>query len=379
MYMKKSKFVLVFDIGSSKLRAVVAGRGLNNTFNVRGLKEIEYDGFYEGEFLDKDKIYSIFEGIVGEFSVYLDRIDKVYIGVPAEFSSVMTTEVASNFGERRKVRKTDIDSLQYMAGEKAKNANVEVVSVSAIEYVVDGRVTMSPVGESGSSIIGKLSVVYANKDFIDTFNGIVGGLGFNAVEYISEPLAQAHFVIPSEKKEDLALLVDSGDLTTSIALVKGEGLLLLTSFSRGGGFVTNDLSEAFELSMSEADRLKKQIVLSLKGKQNDCYELTTDLGKITKIMMREANEVVGYRIEELAEVISKCLQLHNQQFASYLPIFLTGGGISKLKGGRDYLAKCLGRNVTYGVPPLPGKDRPELASLYSLVSVALDSNDESIG
>ncbi len=377
--MKKSKFVLVFDIGSSKLRAVVAGRGLNNTFNVRGLKEIEYDGFYEGEFLDKDKIYSIFEGIVGEFEVYLDRIDKVYIGVPAEFSSVMTTEVASNFGERRKVRKADIDSLQYMAGEKAKNANVEVVSVSAVEYVVDGRVTMSPIGESGSSIMGKLSVVYANKDFIDTFNGIVGGLGFNAVEYISEPLAQAHFVIPAEKKEDLALLVDSGDLTTSIALVKGEGLLLLTSFSRGGGFVTNDLSEAFELSMSEADRLKKQIVLSLKGKQTDYYELTTDLGKITKIMLSEANEVVGYRIEELAEVISKCLQLHNQQFASYLPIFLTGGGISKLKGGRDYLAKCLGRNVTYGVPPLPGKDRPELASLYSLVSVALDSNDESIG
>lgn len=374
--MKKNKYVLTFDIGSSNIRAILAGRGLNNTFNVRGYKEIEYDGFYEGEFLDKEKLYSIFESVADEFDTTSNKIDKVYIGVPAEFSSVMTTEVAINFGDRRKVKGSDIDSLFYMAGEKSKSAEVEVVSVSAIEYIVDGRTTHSPVGERGSSILGKLSVIYVNRNFIDTFNNIVGGLGFSSVEYISEPLAEAQYVIPCDKKEDMALLIDSGDLTTSITLVKGDGLVFLSSFSRGGGFITNDLSEAFDLSMSEADRLKKQIVLSLKGKQNDYYDLTTDLGKATRILMNEANEVVGYRIEELAEAVAKCLQLNKQQFSSYLPVFLTGGGISNLKGGRDYLAKCLGRNVSYGVPTLPGKDRASLASIYSLVNASLISNDE---
>lgn len=372
----KNKYVLTFDVGSSKLRAILAGRGLNNTFNIRGYKEIDYDGFYEGAFLDKEKLYPLFESVIEEFDVLSNKIDKIYIGVPAEFSSVMTTDVTINFGDRRKVKKADIDSLHYMAGEKSKSTEVEVVSVSAIEYNIEGRVTSQPIGESGSFITGKLSVIYVNREFIDIFNNIVGGLGFSAVEYISEPLAQAHFVIPKEKKEDLALLIDSGDLTTSIALVKGEGLVTLTSFSRGGGFITNDLAEAFDLSMSEADRLKKQIVLSLKGKQNDCYELTTDVGQTTRILLNEANGVVGYRIEELAEVIAKCLQLNKQQFASYLPIFLTGGGISKLKGGRDYLAKCLGRNVSYGKPPLPGKDKPELASVYSLVNASIVSNEE---
>jgi len=375
--MKKNKYVLTFDIGSSCIRAMIAGRGLNNTFNIRGYKEIQYDGFYEGEFLDKDKLYPLFESIVDEFDSLTNKIDKVYIGVPAEFSSVMTTEVAINFGDRRKVKSSDIDSLYYMAGEKLKNADVEVVSVSAIEYIVDGRITHDPIGESGAGIIGKLSVVYVNRAFIDTFNSIVGGLGYSAVEYISEPLAEAQFVVPNDKKEDMALLVDSGDITTSIALVKGEGLVSLTSFSRGGGFITNDLAEAFGLSMGEADRLKKQIVLSLKGRPNDYYELTTDLGMATKIMLNEANEVVGYRIDELSEVIAKCLQLNNQHFSTYLPIFLTGGGISKIKGGRDYLAKCLGRNVSYGKPTIPGKEKPELASIYSLVSAALKSNEEA--
>lgn len=372
----RKKYVLTFDVGSSKLRAILAGRGLNKTFNIRGYKEIEYDGFFEGEFLDKEKLYSIFEEIVSDFDAFAHKINKVYIGVPAEFSSVVTTEVTLNLGDRRKIKKADIDSLQYMAGEKAKNSDVEVVSVNAIEYTVDDRVTFEPLGEQGAILTGKVSVIYVNRTFIETFNNIVGGLGFNSVEYISETLAQAQFVIPNDKKEDLALLVDSGDITTSIALVKGEGLISLTSFSRGGGFITNDLAEAFDLSMSEADRLKKQIVLSLKGKQNDYYELSTDLGLATKIMLNEANGVVAYRIEELAEVIAKCLQLNNQQFTSYLPTYLTGGGISNIKGGRDYLAKCLGRNVSYGKPPIPGKDKPELSSIYSLVNAALASNDE---
>ena len=52
--------VLVFDIGSSKLRAMLASRGLNNTFVIKGYKEFEYDGFYQGEFLKPEKISLLF-------------------------------------------------------------------------------------------------------------------------------------------------------------------------------------------------------------------------------------------------------------------------------------------------------------------------------
>lgn len=373
----KDKFVLAFDIGSSQIRAMVAGRGLNETFSVKGYKEIDYDGFFEGEFLNKDKLPSIFQDVVDEFAPYIKKIKKVYVGVPAEFSSVMLANVSVNLGEKRKIKKEDVDSLFYMAGEKSKNNEVEVVSVSPISFEIDGRKTLAPVGEFGTVITGNLSVIYANKAFIEIFNNLVSSLGFSFVEYISEPLAQAHYVLPEDKREDLSLLVDCGDITTSIALVKGKGLSSLTSFSRGGGFVTNDLSEAFDLSIKDAERLKRQVVLSVKGKPTDYYELPAQGGKVERIMLNMANEVVSYRIDELAEVINKCLQTFSNEYLSYLPIYLTGSGISKIKGGRDYLAKCLGRNITYGVPPLPGKDKPEYASIYSLVNTALQSEEDN--
>lgn len=374
----KNNFVLVFDIGSLKLRSIFAGRGLNNTFNIRGYKEYDYDGFYQGEFIMPEKLSPLMEQIISDLDVNTKEIDKVYIGVPAEFSSVSRTEVSINFGSRRKVKKIDIDSLFYMASEKAKNASVEVVSVNPISYNLDdGRLSLDPIGEIASSITANLSIVYGDKKFIDMFNALVAGLGFASVEYISEPLSQALYIVPKEKREDLSLLIDVGDLTTSISFVKGNGLYALTSFSRGGGFITNDLAEAFDLSMNEADKLKRQIVLSLKGKPNDFYELTADLGKTIKIPLNSANEVVGYRIDELSEVIAKCVQLNTREFLQYLPTYLTGAGISKIKGGRDYLAKGLGRNVSYGKPPLPGKDKPELASIYSLLNSALNASEQN--
>ena len=367
----KEKLVLACEIGSSCLRAMVARRGINDTFKVKGYKEVEYDGFYEGHFLNKDKLSSIFESMLADLEIKGERLEKIYIGVPAEFSSVMVCEESINFGMRRKVKQDDIDSLYYMVGEKSKSGEVEVVSVSPISYLLDGYNTIDPIGDNGSILSAKLSIIYADRKFIELFNSIAAGLGFSAVEYLSEPLAQAQFILPKEKREELALIVDGGDLTTSIAFVKGEGLTALTTISRGGGFITNDLAEAFELSLSEADRLKKEIVLSLKGGQNDCYDLTTDLGKTIRISLNFANEVVGYRIDELSEVVAKCIQLSTNQFESYLPVYLTGGGISKIKGGRDYLAKCLGKNISYGVPNLPGKEKPELVSIYSLVNAAL--------
>ena len=307
----KNNFVLVFDIGSLKMRAIYAGKGLNNTFNIRGYKEIDYDGFYQGNFIMPEKISSLIEQLISSLDISARDVEKVYIGVPAEFSSVVRTEVSVNFGNKRKIKKSDIDSLFYMASEKAKNNNVEVVSVNPISYSLDdGRLSLEPIGEIASSISANLSIIYGDKKFIDMLNTIVAGLNFMSVEYISEPLSQALYIIPKERREDLSLLIDVGDLTTSISFVKGNGLYGLTSFSRGGGFITNDLAEAFDLSMNEADKLKRQIVLSLKGKASDFYELTADLGKIIKIPLNNANEVVGYRIDELAEVIAKCVQLH---------------------------------------------------------------------
>lgn len=366
-------FVLALDVGSSKLRLMNAGNGVNNTFIVAGYAESEYDGFYQGRFIRPEAIGKQLQALINELDYEIGgKNTKIYIGVPAEFSSAITTTATYNLGSRRKIKKSDLDNLFYTAGEKAKTENMEVVSVSALGYRLDeGRTSVFPIGEQALNITADLSIIYCVKEFISTFNDIVAGLGFESVEYISEPLAENLFVISKEGREEVSMVINIGDLTTNVTFVKGEGLEKMYAFSLGGGHITNDLSEAFDLAIGEADRLKKQVVLSLKGGNGDYYELTNDQGKVIKISLSEANGVVAARIENIGEYIAQCIQNYSSQYISYLPTYLTGSGVSQIKGGRDYLAKCLGRNITYGVPPLPGKDKPQNASIYSLVAAAL--------
>ena len=191
------------------------------------------------------------------------------------------------------------------------------------------------------------------------------------MEYLSEPLAEGIFILEEEERERNCIVIDVGARSTSVAFIKGNAMTNLTSFSMGGSYITSDLTEACGIGYPEARNLKKQIVLSLKGDKDDTYELPTLGGKILKLPLNFVNEAVCYRIGLIASTVNECIRVFAKEYVPYYPIYLCGAGLTKIKGGKDYLAKCLNRNVSYGRPPIPGMDKPELASILGLVNSAL--------
>lgn len=368
--------VTVVEIGSSKLSCIVAQRGVNGIFNIKAKAVTEYAGFFEGEFIEKsfleDAVKSLFAQIQ---SVYKKKIDKIYVGVPAEFSKVVSAKEQLIFKFKRTVKESDIQTLSENASSKIDVEGMEVLSINPVYFTLDdSRKTTEPLKIKASKISAELSVILAQSAFIQTFNKIWTRIGIEQVEYMSEALCEAMLVLEKEERERTCIVIDVGARSTSVAFVKGDGLTNLTSFSMGGSYVTSDLSEACGIAYNDARNLKKQIVLSLKGGDNDFYELVTLGGRVVKIPLNFANEVVCYRLELIAKTVNECIRLFAKEYVPYYPIYLCGAGVSKIKGGKDFFAKCIGRNITYGVPPVPAMDKPENASMLGLVSAALDEN-----
>ena len=222
-----------------------------------------------------------------------------------------------------------------------------------------------------SKISAELSIVLAQTSFIQTFNRIWTRMGVEQVEYLSEAFCEAMLVLEKEERERTCIVIDVGARSTSVAFVKGDGLTNLTSFSMGGSHISSDLSEACGITYNDARNLKKEIVLSLRGDDSDFYELTTFGGRVMKIPMNYANEAVCYRIELFAKTVNEFIRLFAKEYVPYYPVYLCGAGLSKIKGGKDFFAKCIGRNVTYGVPPIPAMDKPENSGMLGLVDAAL--------
>ena len=98
--------VTVIEIGSSKLSCVVAKRGVNGIFNIKARAQVEYAGFFEGEFIEpsllEDAVKSLFSQIQ---SIYKKKIQKIYVGVPAEFSKVTLASEQNTFHFKRTIKK----------------------------------------------------------------------------------------------------------------------------------------------------------------------------------------------------------------------------------------------------------------------------------
>lgn len=116
------------------------------------------------------------------------------------------------------------------------------------------------------------------------------------------------------------------------------------TFSLGGGHITGDLATALEISFTKAESLKRKVVLSLNVGEQDVYEVTTRDGT-ESYPAQMVNEIVTETVARLARTVNKCLAQCEYDYPDYIPLSLTGGGLSYIKGARDVLSKQLGKPV----------------------------------
>lgn len=364
--------VAILDFGSSKISVLIAERGINNTFNIKGRGDSDYAGFADGEFFDKNELKMAMGLAISKAITNSNRkIRTIYIGTPAEFCYNVTREVTQSYSGRKRINDNDIYNLFDLAENFEDVTEHTVINRSPIYFTLDdNRRVLDPNGVSTSRLSSKVSFILAENSFMELIDSFMEELGGYKCEYVSSVLAETLYLLEPEVRDRYAILVDSGYITTSVALVRGDGILYLKAFSVGGGHITGDLSQCLKLKFVDAESLKRKVVLSLDASDNDFYETVVD-GVITPMPAKMVNEIVESRLDMLASTINKLLNSTGYDYPDYLPVYLTGGGLSYLKGGKDYLGKVMGRNVEIIAPKVPQLNRPHYSSTLGLLDLAL--------
>lgn len=364
------KGVAVVEIGSSSINVLVGNKGVNDTFVIYGSGEASYAGFYDGEFLEEDKLKSVITKSLQDAKLSSGMvIDKLYVGVPAEFSICQTKSLTQNFGQRVKVAEESI-SMIFAKANDFDNDEYILVSCSPISYVLDdGKSTVKPIGQKTTKITANLSLIYAEKKFITKMNDIFKSIGISMVEYLSCPLCESQYLLEPLRRTQKVILIDCGYLSTSVMVVQGEGLTLLKSFSVGGAHISADLCECLGISYEEADELRNKLILSVVPNEKDDYEIQRIDG-LLPVSMLKSNEIAEARIEMIGKLIDKCLEVYKQNL-SQMPYYLTGGGISYIKGGRDYLAKSMDKNITLVCPLDIRYAKPHYSKMLGILNTAI--------
>ncbi len=366
----QKKQVAILEIGSSKVTAVVGERGINKTFVIKGRFAFNYDGFADGLFFNVGQLTSVLGKAIDTLkSVMREALSTVYIGVPGEFTEVVVKDSQISFPSKKKIKEEDVDTL-YDSAFVLKSSNHTLINRSAIVYELDDfRRLSNPIGATSEILKGKLSFILCRNYFIDNVAPAALQKGVENIEWISTCLAQAMYLLDGETRDRLAIVADIGYISTTVSIIQGDGILFQQSFGYGGGYITAVLCEQFALDFIIAERLKRKVNLCVSSDSNVYEVVDCDNGESYNSV--DVNKAIFNSLDELCEKITDTLDSSGFIIPEYVPLMITGGGITYLRGAKEHVANRLGMVVETLSPAVPMMNKPTESSILSLLDIAL--------
>lgn len=365
----KDKNVAIIDVGSSKITAVLGERGINKTFVIKARYELDYDGFSEGLFFDEVKFKDCLLTLAKSIKKTCN-FDTIYIGVPGEFTQVFVKESQISFAKKKKITLEDIDML-FEAAFVLSSTKYTLINRSAIVYELDDcRRLAYPAGQVSSILKGKLSFVVCSNYFITLVKQTLEQVGIKHVECVSSALAEALYLVDAETRDRIAILVDIGYISSTLSIIQGDGILYQKSFSYGGGYITASIAEKFEIDFGIAEKVKRKINLNHYSNTPTLDLIDGDDGQYYSI--NELKTLVLNSLDVLCEKLSDALESSGFIIPEYVPIMITGGGITYIRGAKEHVSSRLGSVVEVVTPKVPLMDNPLESSVLSLLELALE-------
>ncbi len=366
-----SREFVALDFGSQKITLLVGTKDVNNTLNIKCTIAENYEGFMDGEFIAADKIENIIFNCIKKAERVCDfKIRSIVIGVPTEFCFCMCKNITKTFLKQRRITQKDIDDLFNSADINIKTHTV--INTGSVYYVLGEKNRVNdPIGQTESKITACLSFILADNNFLNKITKIIAKCGVGNIDFVCSAFAQSLYLFSEEERDKYVLMVDCGYISTTVMLARGNGILNLTSFSLGGGFISADLSKCLKISFKDAEHLLRKIVLCIEPEEQDTYDIIVEQKSIP-ISMKIANAIVESRIEVIAKTIQKCFNSWQYNFPDFIPIKLTGGGISFIKGGKDLLSKILGKNVEIIQIPYNITSKTNFSSSLAVLNYAIN-------
>lgn len=376
------RHIAAIEFGTSKLVTVVVQPGGLIRCDIVGSGTVPYAGFKEGEWGDYEGLIDAVQDSITAAELEANtKIHEIYVGVPGEFIHVRTAEAEIELEEGHTFTADDINAVQDKAADKLHiiEENSMVLHRSPAWFSIDdGKKTMRPMNERGSRLRVSESFVLASQDFIDDIVDIMGRLGITIMGFLSPTMGASHLLLPPDERDRVAMLIDVGYLNTEVCMIEGDAIIYHAILGVGGGDITAQLAYGFNLSMREAEQIKRAYLFDPdEFDQDNYYEVDADDGGKLGFPRKEVSRIIEKQTDEICDYIEKTLLNDaGQYFGPRTQVYLTGGGLAMMRGGREYLAARIGKPVKVPIAKSAKLNSPVYGTALGLVSLVFDSMEQ---
>ena len=340
--------VAAIDFGTSKIVTLVAENSGSQRCDITAAGVAAYDGYLEEGWNNPAALDEAIRSSLADAEEQAQtKIKEINVGVPGAFTRVYATKVTITLkGTDPRVTGADVKAAFNEAAKNLQNLPGVVVHSSPAWFMVDnGKKTLEPVGMKGREMTAFISFVVGNRFFIDDVTNRMADLGITVAGFYSTPAGETMLYLSEQDRDHTSVLIDMGYLNTEIIGVEGDAMIYHRVLDVGGGDLAVALAEGLDISLSAAEDIKRQFVYGIES-GDERYEVQGEDGQKANTFTREqVKPVLTKALDEIADQIKEAIDVDFGGLGNWSSVFLTGGGLSFNRGGREYLSGKLGRVV----------------------------------
>ena len=368
--------IAAIDFGTSKIVTLVAETSGSQRCDIVGAGISMYDGFLEGEWNNTMALNEAIQKSISEAENQSKRkIREINVGVPGEFTRVYAVETSVTIqGADPRVTPRHVEKIFANADKRLSPVRGVVVHRSPAWFMVDGgKKTLEPVGLKGNELKALVSFVVADTFFLDDVMARLRDMNITVSGFFSSSTGEAMLYLLEEDRDRTALLIDVGYLCTDVMAVEGDAVIFQKTLPVGGGHIAADVAEGLNISLESAEQIKREYVYGISTISQSSTVTGGDGVKADTFTQEQVAEVLEPRVDEIAEMIKECIDESGMKLSDWSNIYLTGGGLSLNRGGRDYLAAKLEKPVRDTVKRTIKLSSPIYASAMGLMDLIIDT------
>lgn len=373
--------IAAIEFGTSKIVTVIAQSSGLRRLDIIGSGTVPYDGFMDGDWnTPRQMVARVHDSIAAAEMESGVHVQEIYVGVPGEFTHVMTCECEIEVPDGV-IDENAVSQVMDAAADKLGLADTGcmILHRSPAWYVIDdGKRTMTPEG-NGHRLRAMISFIVAEPAFIEDVSEMMGVLDISILGFLSSTLGEALLLPSLDERDRGVMLIDCGYLNTELSVIEGDAITYHAILPLGGGYMTSALAEKLNISMKTAEQIKRDYAFSPDEMDKDSFsEVADEQGMRVTVPREVVAECVDEVMNDLTDMIDQTIKNDAGRYmGARSQIYLTGGGIAMMRGARENLSAVIGRPVKIATTKSSEMNSPVYASALGLADLVFDSVEQA--
>lgn len=353
--MADSEVIAGLDIGSDRIRVLVAEYDTSGKLQVSGWGESRSDGMRKGVVVNieaaREAVLSAVEAAEHEAGRTVTELWTALSG--SSVDSLNSRGVVAVSGKNREIGQPDIDRVLDAARAVVIPMDRDILHILPQEYIIDDQGGVrNPMDMIGVRLEAEVHIVTASVSAIKNMEKAVERADYRVGDVALGTLAAARALLSEDEKELGVLLIDIGASSTDFILVYGGAPRMTGSIPVGGAQATGDLSIVLKTSMDSAERIKCD--------SGCCWEALADVDEPviipgiggrppSPVPVTELCRILQPRMDEIFRMIQARIGKMPGSARMTGGVVLTGGG-SLLPGAADVASEVFHQPARVGKP-----------------------------